>query len=367
LIDQSHCQGDQTRSGDPRDIQCASENLRAPARAALEAGDWSGAEDLLRKALLSDPTWAEGYADLGVCLARQGNMNKARGHLLRALYIDPDSVTINYDLGVVYQELGEYENALSCFKAVVMRRPEDTEAFARMGQCAEELDHTHDATLLYARAVELKPDALEPALALARLYLAEEDLVSANQVIRAALDHHPDEPLLNYSRGLVLETQGRHRDALPHFRAVVQADGQHEQAFFHLGYCAQLAGFHREAEAFYARAISLSPEYLEAVYQLGQLYRESGQLQKAVVTFEECLTKIDEIERRQRSWNREVDETQRVPVLNALGLCYRAAGDDGRARAAWEESLGLDPIQQDVQAWLTEVKPLYRRTSLMID
>ena len=366
-MDESHCQGDLADSKDSQDAQLALDDTREQAQAALESGDWGGAEGLLRQALLDDPAWAEGYAGLGVCLARQGNLIEAKRHLLCALKVAPDNVDIYHDLGVVCQELGQYEDALACYSQVVLTWGNDSETFARMGACAEELDRADDAIVLYMQAVQLQPDALEPALGLAKLYLAKRDLERASQVIRASLDHHPGEPLLNYSLGLVLEMQGRYRDALPPFRAVVEADDQHEAAFLHLGCCAQGAGFAQEAEAFLARAISLNPDYLEAIYQLGQVYRESDQLEKAVLTFEQCLRKIDEAEQRQRDWNQEVDETQRVPVLNALGLCHRAAGSDNRARSAWEDSLRLDPDQEEVRAWLSEVKPLYRRTSLTID
>ena len=342
-------------------------SIQERAGAALEAGDWRSAEDLLRQALLDDPSWAEGHAELGPCLARQGHLAEGKCHLLCALRAAPDNVDAHHDLGLVYEQLGQYENALSCYKQVVLTRASDYEAFTRMAACAEQLGRARDAAVLYAQAVQLQPDALEPALALAKSYLAEGDLPGASKVIRASLVHHPAEPLLNYSLGLVLEMQGCYRDALTAFRAVVRADEQHEEALFHLGLCARSAGFGREAEAFFARAISLNPEYLEAIYQLGQLYRESGQLGKAVLTFGECLRRMDDREERQRDWNQEVDAAQRVPVLNALGLCHLTAGDLKRARSAWEESLALDPGQEEVQSWLSEVRPLYRRTTLTID
>jgi len=355
------------RDSGPPEARETLEDARDRARAALEARDWLGAEAMLREALVEDPAWVEGHADLGVCLARRGNLADAKGHLLDAIRAAPDNIDAHYDLGVVYQELGEYESALSCYKEVVLSRGDDSAAYTRMAECAESLGRTDDAIILYGQVAQLQPHALAPALALAKLYLANEDLKRAYRVIRAALAYHPGEPLLSHSLGLVLEMQGRYRDALPLFRAVVQADDHHEEAFFHLGYCAQAAGFGQEAETFFARAIDLNPEYLEAVFQLGELYRESGQLRKAVVTFEECLRRIDEEEARHQEWGQEVDQTRRVPVLNALGLSHRSAGHDNWARSAWEESLGLDPDQEEVRAWLGEVKPLYRRASLTID
>ncbi len=357
----------QVHCTDLQPAQEGSTDVRERARSAVEAGDWAVAEELLRQALAHDPTWAEGHGNLGVCLAKPGNLSEAKRHLLAALRGAPDDCDAHHDLGVIYEGLGEYENALSCYKQVVLTRWDDHETFTRMARCAEELGRAHDSKVLYGQAIQLQPDALAPALALASLHLAEGDLPRADRVIRAALVYHPDETSLNYVLGLILEMQGQHRDALPLFRIVVQADDQHEEAFFHLGLCTRFAGYGWEAATFFARAINLNPEYLEAIYQLGELYRESGQLQKAVLAFEECLRRVDQSERRQRDWNQEVAETKRVPVLNALGLCHRAAGDGNQARRMWEESLGLNPSQEEVQSWLDEVSPLYRRTSLTID
>lgn len=362
----SESQGEATLQ-EPKGGAATGNPVQASVEAALEAGEWDTAGILLQEALTQDPSWAKGYAYLGAYLVGQGRLDEARTCLLQAAVSGPDDLDTYYNLGRVFQQLGEYEKALSCYKEVVLVREGDHEAFARMAECAERLGRPEDAAVFYAQATHLRPDALGPAVSLAQLHLRRNDLAQAQEVLGEALRFHPDEPSLCLSMGLVLETLGRCREALAHFRAVVLADDQNEEAFFHLGSCARAVGLTSEAEAFLARAIKLKPDYLEPIYELGQLYQERGELDRGVAAFEECLRQIQAIEERDGTWDQEADMSQRVLVLNALGLCHRQRGDHASAQATWRESLALDPDQEDVQAWLDEIGPSYRRTSLTID
>lgn len=357
----------QAMPSEPKGAQDASDAIRTRIEAALEARDWDEAGVLLQSTLSQDPSWAQGYAHLGICLVQQGRLNEAKVCLLQAVALDPNDLDAYYNLGCIFQQTGEEEKALSCYKEVVTVRQDDHETFTRMGECAEKLGRAEDAILFYTQATSLRPGVLGPAVALGRLHLRRNDLMHAQGVIGEALRYHPEESALNLSLGLILETQGRCRDALPHFRAVVLADDQNEEAFFHLGSCARAVGLSPQAEAFLAKAIKLKPGYLEPIYELGQLYQERGELDRAVAAFHECLRQIEEVEERQQAWDQEVDMAQRVLVLNALGLCHRQRADHLEAQAVWRESLALDPGQEDVQAWLDEMSPSYRRTSLTID
>ncbi len=341
--------------------------VRRQAEDALNAGDWLGATTLLRHVLDEHPDWGEGLAHLGLCLAHQGRLHEARGCLIQAARLMPDDIDVYYNLGAVYQQLGEHDNALSCYKEVVLACPEDHGVYTQMAESALRLGRVKDATVLYTEAVRLRPDELGSAAALAQIHLRQGDLHHASEVLRSALAHHPDDISLNLGMGLVLEMQERHREALPHFRSVVMADDQHEEGYYRLGVCARACGLLQESEAFLSQAVKLRPDYAEAWHELGELHHDRGDVELAIALLEEALGQHRAIEERRKSWGETPDPCPKARTLNALARCCEASGDAQRARALWEESLSLVPDQPEVARALQAATPRYRRTSLTID
>ena len=313
------------------------------------------------------PRWGEGLAHLGVCLVHQGASRRPNSTSSRAARLLPDDVDVYYNLAAVYQRLGRHDKALSCYKEVVLACPEDAAVYGQMAESALRLGRVKDAIVLYSEAVRLRPDDLGSAAALSRIHLEQGDLRQAGEVLRGALAHHPDDVSLNLGLGLILEMQDRHREALAHFRNVVLADDQHEEGYFRLGVCSRACGLSQEAEAFLSRAIKLRPDYAEAWHELGELYRDRGDLELAIAMLEEALNQHCAIEERRRRWAETPDPGPKVHTLNALADCCHAAGDTGRARQLWEESLALVPDQPTVTRALQAVTPQYRRTSLTLD
>lgn len=341
--------------------------VRRRAEDALNAGDWSEATALLRQALDELPDWGEGLAHMGFCLAHQGRLHEARGYLIRAARLLPGDVDVYHNLGAIYQQLGEHDNALSCYKEVVLACPEDHAVYAQMAESALRLGRLKDATVLYTEAVRLRPDDLGSAAALAQLYLRQDDPHHAGEVLRGALAHRPEDVTLNLGMGLVLEMQERYREALPYFRNVVLADDQHEEGYYRLGVCARASGLQQEAEAFLSQAVKLRPDYAEAWHELGELHHDRGDVELAIAMLEEALAQHNTIAERRRIWGESPDPRPKAQTLNALARCCQASGDVQRARDLWQESLALVPEQPDVARALQAATPRYRRTSLTID
>ncbi len=341
--------------------------VRHRAEEALHAGDWSGAMTLLREALDEHPDWGQGLAHLGLCMAHQGRLQEARGYLIQAARLLPDDIDVYYNLGAVYQQLGEHGNALSCYKEVVLACPEDHAVYTQMAESALRLGRVQDAAVLYTEAVRLSPDELGSAAALAQIHLQQGDLHHASEVLRGALTHHPDDTTLNLGMGLVLELQERYREALPYFRNVVLADDQHEEGYYRLGVCARASGLLQEAEAFLSQAVKLRPDYAEAWHELGELHHDRGDVELAIAMLEEALTQHLAIEERRKSWGESPDPGPKAQTLNALARCCQASGDAQRARDLWEESLAVVPDQPETTRALQAATPRYRRTSLTID
>ncbi|MBW0146012.1 type IV pilus biogenesis/stability protein PilW [Marinobacter arenosus] len=157
----------------------------------------------------------EDYVQLATAYIGQGNLDRARHHLDRALDLDSDSPKAKAAMGLVYNAEGEAELAESSFKEAISSDPgytrarvyygaflygqgrmedarnqfraasRDTEykdrgsVFFNLGMTQERLDELDNAATSYRRAVELSRGDARSLLALSRVLADQGDFNSA--------------------------------------------------------------------------------------------------------------------------------------------------------------------------------------------
>lgn len=173
----------------------------------------------------------ENYVKLGMAYIGQGNYDRARDHLERALQINPDSPSALAGMGLIYQTEGEPDLAEKSFlnaldsdsnytrgrvfygaflynqgrykdaETQFTRASKDTEyddrgsVFYNLGRTQDELGDFEDATASYKRAVGLSRGNANYLLALSTSLVNEGDYASAehyyNQLV-GMMQHNPN-------------------------------------------------------------------------------------------------------------------------------------------------------------------------------
>lgn len=80
--------------------------------------DWSGAEEEFRRAIELNPNYATAHHWYGECLGLQGKFAEAQAALKQAERLDPLSLAIKEDMGMVWFRMRDYQKALSKFQEV---------------------------------------------------------------------------------------------------------------------------------------------------------------------------------------------------------------------------------------------------------
>lgn len=92
------------------------------------------AEEACRRALAIDPNRAYANKGLGLCLAKQGQVDQGLLYLRRAIALDPRWFDPRWDLTIVLTEAARYDEALSTLGAAELAIPEEGERCARLRQ-----------------------------------------------------------------------------------------------------------------------------------------------------------------------------------------------------------------------------------------
>lgn len=119
---------------------------------------------------------------------------------LHAIEAMPDSVEAHINLGMLFYEQGEFEEAKERFELAVTLAPENALAHFNLGSVLDELHQAGSACHYLREAVRLKPDYADAHYNLARVYEELGGYVEARPHWRRYLELDPDSSWADYVR-----------------------------------------------------------------------------------------------------------------------------------------------------------------------
>ena len=155
------------------------------AKAALQAKEFPMALAILEEVLAADPSLEKKISDayLEALLGQATQMmptdpDAAKAFLLKALDVDPASISVLSQLGYIYVRHSDYSHAVETYQKVAELDPGRADTFFNLGYIYAVTENYPEAKEMYSRVVELAPDFLDEALfnlAMVQVQLGERD------------------------------------------------------------------------------------------------------------------------------------------------------------------------------------------------
>jgi tetratricopeptide (TPR) repeat protein len=163
-----------------------------------------------------DPYNLEAHNNLGLIFQEIGKYEDALREFGKVLAIDPKNVQAINNSGVTYFKMQDYTAAVRKFEAALEIDPNNSESYANLGLVYVQLDRVADAKAVFLKVLAMNPRHAETHYNLANLY-------EKNGQFKDAIFYY--QKFLSYSAGtygsIVRETE-KHVDEL---YQKVQADG----------------------------------------------------------------------------------------------------------------------------------------------
>jgi TolB-like protein/Flp pilus assembly protein TadD len=165
--------------------------------------DFGGSSREFERAIALNPNYATAHQWYGLgALMNLGEFERAIDELKRALQLDPLSLIINADLGVVFLTARRYDDAIAQLRKTIEMDPRFYYARWNLGEALQLKGHLRDAITEYRKAAELSDDPLVIALlaqAYAKLGQRDEALKMLDQLQELATRRY----VASYSFALV--------------------------------------------------------------------------------------------------------------------------------------------------------------------
>ena len=249
--------------------------MRAVETASRPAGQQQAIE-LLRQAVTEDPGLWEARYDLGVLLARSGQLAAARTELERARDLAPNAEDVVAALGEVLRRSDGSATAADVLGRFVESYPGATQARRVLVVVLRESGKL-DAALEHAREL-LKRQPGDPA-ALAELsltHLEQGQVDVAELFIEEALKVEPHTAVVERAAGLISLKRGEDAIAFGHFARATELDPNDTAAGLNTATVLLQAGVYDRAEKHFRAVLEVEPDSLEAKLGLAAALRGQG-------------------------------------------------------------------------------------------
>jgi tetratricopeptide (TPR) repeat protein len=265
--------------------------------------------DEFREAAHQKPDYADAYHNLGVTLAKTGDLAQAIAAWTEAERLDPAawslrysvSALVAYNYGVSLVRDGRIEQALKEWQSVLRIQENFVEAHYALGLGFLAVHNPAVATAHLLAAFSLAPDWVQTHVALGQAHYESHEYDLARAAWLKALALNPGEVGAYANLGLLAVQEGNNREAIDYAR----------------------------------QAIALQPGLVSAHFHLGVALLAQGEAQASVDALEHALAL----------------DARFTPARLLLGVAWSRIGDWAQAAHDWREALQQDPFGSDT-FWL---------------
>lgn len=207
---------------------------------------FSKAIDALKQAVHIEPD-PRPYLFLGYVYARDRLFDEAIAAFKQTIFLEPDLCGVHYNLGVAYQELGRFNEAVEAYKQAKCEYW--GLALCNLGSYYATRGRLEEAIKAYKRSIE------------------------TNGNLKAGLN-----------LGITYEMVNRHDEAIEAYDEALRRQGDFN-ALYNLGLCYEDAGRLNEAINIYKKLIRINPDFVLAHVSLGFAYLKIGDKPSALNTY----------------------------------------------------------------------------------
>ena len=340
-------------------------DLRQQAMAFEQQGLNAESETAWLALSAQQPANPEPWAHLGLLEARQEHYDGAIRYYRKAMTIAPNMPALRPNLGLAYFKNGDYKQAIEMFRPLLKANPEDQRltllvgmSYYGLGEYAEATPYlkreaAHDAQNLtlqltlahsclfaheyqcvlnaFHKIVALNAESAEADMLVGEALDEMKDPVGAQREFRAAIAANPKEPNVHFGLGYLLWTKGQQQEAAEQFQAELLNNSNHTQAMLYLADSRLQMNKPDEALPLLEKVIAQVPENGMAHRDLGVLYADRGENEKA----------ISELEKAIHIRPGDVNAHYR------LARVYRAMGRKDEANAEFKKVTGLNKAEDE--------------------
>src|SRR5689334_20440405 len=229
----------------------------------LSKDDCEKALPYFEKAIESDNTYVEAWAQAGFCNEKLGKHAEALEASKKAVSLRPSAESY-FNIGLANFYLKQYREAAEGYRAAIKLDPYNSaDAYYALGLVYRDWGKADDEIYAYKQAIKLRPDYTGAYERLGSRYMKSKKFNEAIEVYRQLGALKPGDPFAPNSLGEAYVELNRLNEAVESFRQSIRLKPDYGKAYYNLGKTLMAMGNRDGALEQYTILTSIDPDWAE--------------------------------------------------------------------------------------------------------
>ncbi len=211
-------------------------------------------------------------------------------------YVDLLSAVTHPDIMHLYAnfllDLKQPNKAITVLIDAIRLSPSSAPYHNTLGLAYRNINNDNEALEHFNRAIALAPNFAPAYLNLGQIFRAKRKWTEALALFKKGLSHDPKNPNIYLDIGNLLRDTQRWEESISFFNKALLLNSNFTKARYNLALTLRDKGDYSQALVLINHLITTNPAYPKAVLLRGELLEHSGELQRAMEDYRNCL-KID--------------------------------------------------------------------------
>ena len=262
---------------------------------AFQSGNFDSADLMLKKILQVDAKNFPALHILGLIKASQSKFREAADYLAKAVRIQPNDASLQYNLAKALADSGNDKDALAHHKKAVALAPNNPDAWFNYGLSMFNLGSFDVAIAHYDKALSLKSDYAEVWFNKGNVYNQLNCFDAAIAHYNKALSLKPDYTEAWFNKGVTLSELNRFDEAIAHYDKALSLKPDYAEAWSNKGMSLYQLKLYDDAITNYDKALSLKSDidwrYGDLVHTKMKICDWSGFLNSLEIVSQKVMAK----------------------------------------------------------------------------
>ena len=245
----------------------------------------------------------------------------------QVLKTNPNHIAALNNIGIIFQELREYQKAKDCYKKAIEINPNYKTAYNNLGFIFQELKENQKAKDCYEKAIEIDPNYADAHNNLGNIFQELKENQKAKNCYEKAIEIKPNYADAHCNLGKVFIELGENQKAKDCYEKAIEINPNHIAALNNIGIIFQELKENQKAKNCYEKAIEINPNYTEAHNNLGNVFLELGENQKGINCYEKAIT----------------INPNDVNTYNNIGISFKELEDNQKALYYFKKAIAINP------------------------
>ena len=234
----------------------------------LSKDDCEKALPYFEKAIESDGTYAEAWAQAGFCNEKLGKHAEALEASKRAVNLRPSAESF-FNIGLANFYLKQHRDAAEAYRSAIKLDPYNSaDAYYALGLVYRDWGKADEEIQAYKQAIKLRPDYTVAYERLGSRYLKSRKFSEALEVFRQLAALKPGDPYAPNNMGEAYVELNRLNEAVESFRLSIRLKPDYGKAYYNLGKTLLAMGNRDGAVEQYTILTNIDPDWAEKLNAL---------------------------------------------------------------------------------------------------